>query len=111
MTLRLQDDPLRGKESAGDLRPSAPPVPLGSSHFLASGHVADTPVAAAPAVSRANVYTGLPLYAHCFEPSSRVTMVQSPSSLALAAAASGGQAVTHWSMHADLPGAVSRAYV
>src|SRR5664279_5395877 len=50
-----------------------------------------------------HVYTGLPLYAHCFVPSSRVIVVQSPDALASVPAASGGQFVAQGPLQALLP--------
>src|SRR5512132_1738887 len=51
------------------------------------------------------VYRGLPLYAHCLLPSSRVTIVQSPLAVAPAVAISGGQFVAQGPLHALLPAA------
>src|SRR5207247_1633881 len=48
-------------------------------------------------------YKGLPLYAHCLLPSSRVMTVQSPEALESAPAVSGGQLVAHGPLQALLP--------
>ena len=57
----------------------------------------------------AKKYKGLSLYAHILPPSSRVTMVQSPTGLASAAAIRGGQVVAQAPLHADFPAVASLA--
>ncbi len=70
-----------------------------------------SPVTSPGLASLEYAYSGLPLWAHCFPPSSRVTMDQSPDVLASAFAMSGGQLVAQGPLQFDFPDADARLAV